>query len=219
MLSLPFSLTLSLRRAFVVLTLALVAVVSSSDQAWARQGDAPAAVESATGEHEAAAHGDESHDAGWMPTVARVFNFLLLIGVLVYFLRTPLVQYLATRHTTIRRELVDAASLKATAQQQLESVRARLALLPGELKALEARGAEELAQERVRMKAATAEERDKLIERTRREIDLQFRVARRALVERTADLAIGLARTRIEQTITPADQARLVERYATEVRA
>ena len=69
------------------------------------------------------------------------------------------------------------------------------------------------------MKAATAAEREKLLDRTRREIDLQFRVARRELVEHTADLAMALARTRITETSTPDDQARLIERYAAEVRS
>ena len=74
-------------------------------------------------------------------------------------------------------------------------------------------------QERVRLTDATARERQNVLDRTRREIDLQFRVAHRALVEHTADLSMRLARTRIERDITPDDQRRLIDRYATEVRA
>jgi F0F1-type ATP synthase membrane subunit b/b' len=62
-------------------------------------------------------------------------------------------------------------------------------------------------------------EREKLLESTRREIELQSRVARRDLVEHAADLAMDLARTKIAAEITPDDQGRLVDRYAAEVRS
>jgi F0F1-type ATP synthase membrane subunit b/b' len=78
---------------------------------------------------------------------------------------------------------------------------------------------DELAHERTRLQATTAAERVKLLDRTRRDIDLRFRVARRELVEHTADLAIRIARSRIEREITADDHARLVDRYAQEVRS
>jgi F-type H+-transporting ATPase subunit b len=154
-----------------------------------------------------------------MPTVAKVFNFLALVGILIYFLRSPITAHLAARHATIRRELVDAQALRQSADQQLAAVRARLAELPGELETLQARGMDELAHERTRLQATTAAERVKLLDRTRRDIDWRFRVARRELVEHTADLAIRIARSRIEREITADDHARLVDRYAQEVRS
>jgi hypothetical protein len=48
---------------------------------------------------------------------------------------------------------------------------------------------------------------------------MRLRVARRELLELTANLAVGIARDRITQTITPADQTRLVDRYAAQLRA
>lgn len=165
----------------------------------------------------AAAAAEEGHD-GWMPTIAKLFNFAVLAGILVYFLRAPIAGYLRTRGDTIRKDLVESAALRSAAETQLTSMRAQLAKLPAELEALKNRGREELAAERVRMKDATAREREKLLERTRREIDLQFRVARRELLEHTADLSMSLARTRVEQTITPDDHRRLIAQYAAEVR-
>jgi F-type H+-transporting ATPase subunit b len=161
---------------------------------------------------------EEGHDS-WMPAIAKFVNFAALAGILVYFLRSPIGGYLRTRGETIRKDLVEAASLQSSAEQQLAGMRAKLAQLPAELDELKRRGQEELAAERVRMKEATAREREKLLERTRREIDLQFRIARRALVEHTAELAMSLARTRVERSITADDHRRLIERYAAEVRA
>jgi F-type H+-transporting ATPase subunit b len=165
----------------------------------------------------AASAAEEGHDS-WMPTIAKAVNFAALAGILVYFLRAPIATYLRTRGETIRKDLVEAATLRSSAEGQLAGMRTKLAQLPGELEELQRRGQEELAAERGRMKEATAREREKLLERTRREIDLQFRLARRSLVEHTAELATSLARTRLEHTITADDHRRLIERYASEVR-
>lgn len=205
------------RRLSLVLLCTIVVGVTATSIVRAQTPEAPSTTEVAG--HEAAEHESGEHDAGWMPTIAKVVNFAALAGILGYFLRTPLSQYLVDRHAAIRRDLSEAQAVRASAESQLAGVRARLAELPAELQALEARGREELAHERERMKAATAAEREKLLDRTRRDIDLQFRVARRELVEHTADLAMSLARTRIAQTMTPDDQARLIDRYATEVRS
>ncbi len=157
-------------------------------------------------------------EGGWNSTIAKAVNFALLVGLLVYFLKAPVAAHLRTRSETIRRDLTDAAALRATAEQQLIDVRARLAALPAELERLRRRGQDELADEQTRLAEATVREKQHVLERTRREIDLQFRVARRRLLEHAADLSIALARARIERDITADDQARLVDRYAAEVR-
>lgn len=202
-------------RCRLVLSSALLAGALSAPLTLAAQEAAHSTATHAA-EAGAAEHGTE-HEEGWLPTVAKVVNFAALAGVLVYFLRSPLVQHLSQRSATIRKDLVDAHELRASADAQLKSVHARLAELPKEIEDLRTRGAEELANERVRMSQATAREREKLLERTRREIDLQFRTSRRELVEHTANLAMSLTRARLEQTITADDQQRLLDRYATEL--
>lgn len=156
--------------------------------------------------------------AAWAPTVAKGVNFALLAGFLVYVLKSTVATHLQTRSDTIRKDLVDAASLRATAETQLAAVRARLAFLPAELDALRERGQLELASERTRLADTTAREKQRVLDHTRRDIDLQFRVARRQLVEHSADLAMRRARQKIERDITADDQSRLIDRYATEVR-
>ena len=89
--------------------------------------------------------------------------------------------------------------------------------MPGELDALKRRGAEEIAAEEQRIGALAAAERDRLLEQTRREIELQVRLAKRELVDHAAQLSVQLAGERIQKTITPADQDRLVDRYLHDV--
>jgi F-type H+-transporting ATPase subunit b len=203
------------------------AAISPGLLAASRQAEAPAAQEhaapvaasqgaAATGEHGAAAEGE--HAEGALPTIARLFNFAVLVGLLVYFLRTPLSSYLASRHAEIREELVKAAELRAAATTQLADVQQKMSALPAELDALRAQGAEDVVAERARISQATATERERLLAHTRREIEMQLRLAKRALIEHGAQLAVDVAQTRIVNTITPEDQLRLVDRYTTQLR-
>jgi F-type H+-transporting ATPase subunit b len=158
--------------------------------------------------------GAEAHAEGVLPTIDRLFNFAILAGVLVYFLRTPIRSYLATRGGQIRHDLVTAAETRATASAQLAAIQDQLKMLPGELEALRIRGAEDVKLERERIAQAASNERQRLLDLTRREIDMRLRVAHREMVEQTATLAVGVAQTRLERTMTTDDQLRLVDRYA-----
>jgi F0F1-type ATP synthase membrane subunit b/b' len=91
--------------------------------------------------------------------------------------------------------------------------------LPGELEALRAQGAQEIAAEEARIRAAAAAERDRLLEQARREIDWQAKIAERDLVDHAADLAVGVATERITKSITGDDQLRLVDRYVRQLKA
>ena len=160
---------------------------------------------------------EEEHHSVWAGLLWPTVNFAILFGGLWYFLKSPLSAYLRDRHTSIRKDLVEAATVSATAQSQLAEIDRKLQALPGEIEALRHRGSEEIAAEEARIATLAAAERERLLEQTRREIDLQLRLAKRELVEHTADLAVQLASSRIEQQMTPADQERIVDRYLTDV--
>lgn len=155
----------------------------------------------------------------WAPSIAKMVNFAILAVGVWYFLRGSIAEHLKTRSTTIRKGLVDAKAMRVAAEQQLADVKQRLSRLPGELAEMKRRSEEELAAEKVRLAEATARERQRLIEQTHREIELQSRIARRDLVQHSVELSMAIARKRIQQDITPADQARLIERYTAGVRA
>ena len=179
------------------------------------------AVPTPAGEHGAAAgHAPaESHDASPWPFVGKIVNFLILAGAIVYLARQPFATYLADRGVQIKDDLVRAAEMKDEAGRQIADIEAKLLRLPGELDALRARGKDDVAAEESRINEVAALERERLLEQTRREIDLQLRVARRDLVTHAADLAVQVARDRIRDRITTDDQRRLVERYLSQVKS
>lgn len=183
--------------------------------------DAPA---SPPGQADASAHapapapeGGEEHGSGWLATIAKIFNFAVLVAVLVYFLKSPLATYLASRISRVREDLVAAAAMREEASRRLADIQAKLQSLPSEIDALKVRGTEEIAAERQRIQQAAEAERQRLLEQTRREIEMRYRVARRQILEQTATLAVSIASERIKRTMTPDDQARLVDRYAAQL--
>jgi F-type H+-transporting ATPase subunit b len=164
-------------------------------------------------------HGEpEAHEASLADLFWPVVNFAILCGVLYYFLKTPLSAYLKDRSENIRRDLVDAAAIKSAATAQLDDIDRKLKALPGEIDMLRQRGREEVVAEEQRIAHQASAERDRLLEQARRDIDVQVRLAKRELTEHAADLALQLATGRIAKETTPADHARLVDRYLEQVK-
>jgi F-type H+-transporting ATPase subunit b len=164
---------------------------------------------------EAAAEGE--HEQTLLQTVAKIANFAILAGVLFYFLKTPISAYLVSRAGQIRKDLVTAAEVRATATAQLAEIERKLQSLPAELDALRAQGAADVVAEQARIARAAEVERARLIEQTHREIDMRLRVARRELTELAAQLAVTIAEERIKRSITADDQLRIVDRYTAQL--
>ena len=206
----------------------LAAVTIAAPATAAAQEHAPAAPaaaapaaqpghETPAGQAPAGEAHEAPHEAGWLPAIAKLVNFAILVGVLVYCLRAPLAAYFSGRIAKVREDLVTAAATRETASRQLAQIEAQLKALPAELEALRRRGAEDISAERARIEQAAEAERQRLLEHTRREIDMRMRVARRELLELTATLAVAVASERIKGSITPEDQSRMIDRYATQL--
>jgi F0F1-type ATP synthase membrane subunit b/b' len=159
----------------------------------------------------------ESGDSPWK-TVARLFNFALLAGSLIYLLRSPFGAYLEGRQAQIRKGLTDAADTREDATRQLTAIDQKLQALPGELDALKRRGAAEIAAEEERIRQAAEVERQRMVDNGKREIERRGQLAERQLLRRAGELAVTVATERVKRTITDADQARLVDRYLEQVR-
>lgn len=200
---------------------AVVVLACGPARAFQPGADAVAAGRTEPGVSHAAAEPVEAEHAGRgiVDVVARVVNFGLLVGILAYFLRSPIRSYLTDRGTQIRSDLVNAKSLKETAAAQIADIDRKMQSLPAELDALRRQGIEDIAAEESRIRAIAAAERERLLEQARREIDLQTKVAERDLVAHAAELAVGVAAERIKQSITDDDQKRLVDRYVRQLRS
>ena len=197
----------------LVLAAAVLAVLSLSSRP--ARAQEPVHEQPSAAAHEGAE--GPAHEESIWPFVGKIFNFVVLVGGLVYLMRKPFAEYLTRRGGELRAELSAAEALKAEATAKIAEIDARMKTLPAELEALGARGRADIAAEEQRIRELAATEKQRLLDQAAREIDQRVRLARRELLEHAADLTIAVARAKIQSEITDADRSRLVDRYLSQV--
>lgn len=145
--------------------------------------------------------------------IGRSVNFVLLVGLLGYFLRKPLAQGLAGRRDQVTEALHQAREARADAEARAAILARQLAESEGQLAALVERMKQDNEQERVTL----LEKARQLAESIRREAEAgaarEIERARRQLRAEAVALAIELAEERIKGNLRAADQTRLVDEY------
>jgi F-type H+-transporting ATPase subunit b len=141
----------------------------------------------------------------------QVLNLALLIGVLVYFTRQPVRDFLARRRAGVQQDLESSARLLAEAEARLAEWKQRAARLDAELAEIRD-GSRRLAEE----------ERDAILaharasaERIRRDataaVDRELQRARARLSAEAAQLAVELAGRLLREQVNENDEQRLFD--------
>jgi F-type H+-transporting ATPase subunit b len=153
------------------------------------------------------------HHASLEDLLYALFDFALLIGVLVYFARKPLVTFFRDRRLNIQDELKTAADLRTEAEARYAKWQRRLMDLDAELAGIRAQARERAEAERERILA----EANATAERIRRDahaaVDQELRRARARLRQEAADLAVELAAESLHRQVTDADHDRLLDEF------
>ena len=149
---------------------------------------------------------------GWIETAGRWFNLAVLVGIIAYFLRAPLRQFLADRKRGIQEDISSAGRALQEAEERLSVVQGQVRGLDEERAAMRKATAEEAEGERLRVLERAQRDVDRLTRRAETEIQLLIRVARNELRSHAADLAVGLARQKLSQELTAEEDARVVGR-------
>jgi F-type H+-transporting ATPase subunit b len=152
-----------------------------------------------------------------LPTIAKLVNLLLFVGLMIYFLRRPIIGAFRGRQENIRSELRHAEEERAAAEARLQEVESRLARLDAEVGAIRANAQKEAAEERARVERATEAEIGKIREQARREIESSAKAARAELRMFTAEQSVKLAEDMIRRDIRPEDDAHLAREYVEEL--
>ena len=166
------------------------------------------AVQAANAAEEAGAeHGS------WLLLMFFAINFILFVGVLVYFAGPALRKFFADRAVTIRTALSRAKSALAEAEDLANKAAARMAALSAELKKL----ADELEEETAFQVGKVADLAKSTAERIRRDTEMSksalSEAAKRRVRAQLAESAANLARETISRNFQPADQGRLIDGF------
>jgi F-type H+-transporting ATPase subunit b len=145
--------------------------------------------------------------------LGRVFNLLLVVGVIVWIARRPLTNFFSSRSQAIREELAEAQKARMEAESKLAEMESRMSRLDDELKEIANAAEKEAQDEYHRLLAAAEEDAQKIVERSKQEIEGMTRTAQMELKQHAAELSIQLAEEKIRSEITDADRERLLARF------
>jgi len=144
-------------------------------------------------------------------------NFAILAAALGYIIVKQAGPYFATRSSEIRKGIEDAKQISADAEKRAAAMDAKLANLGAEVEALRKSAREEAAMEGDRMRQETQRELAKIQANAGHDIASALKSAKIELKSYSGQLAIHLARNKVRQRMTPADQDALVRGFVADL--
>jgi len=157
----------------------------------------------------------EGHGSGGsvVDLLIQAANLALLLGVLVYFGRKPIVGFFRDRRTRIKGELDEAAGLLDAAEERYAEWQRKLIDLEREMEGIREDGrrrAEEEGREIVDDARATA---DRIRRDATAAIEQELRRAQAELRAEAAELAARMARGILEEQLGDPDRERLMDEF------
>jgi F-type H+-transporting ATPase subunit b len=156
---------------------------------------------------ESGAHQGGGVHIPWGEIIKQAINFLLLAGVLVYFLRKPLSSFLKE---LLRKAIADAANARAEAAEKLAAIEARTAKLADEIAGMNAKMDVEAAAEGRRLQETAAAEISRIRAQSEFTGEQEVKKAREELRREASLLSARAAEEIVRKTLSPEDQERLV---------
>jgi len=144
-------------------------------------------------------------------------NFAILAAALGFLIVKNAGPFFASRSIEIRKGIEDATKLRADAEARAAAMDARLANLGVEVEAMRKAAKDEAAQEGARIRQETERELAKIQTHADQEIANALKTAQIELKSYSAQLAVELARKKVRDRMTPADQDSLVQAFTADL--
>jgi len=140
-------------------------------------------------------------------------NVVLLVAVLIYFARKPVLAYLAERRDGIANDLDGSAKLLADAERKLEEWSRKVANIDREAEEIRTATRHAAEAERDRILADARVTAERITRSAGAVVDRELQRARAELRREAADLAVELAGKLLAEQVNDADRARLVDEF------
>lgn len=154
---------------------------------------------------------EAAHGAEWKEWLYKIFNFAILVFILVYFLNKPLKSFLRQRTEIIEKSLREAQEARRLAEKALAEVEERLKLKDKEIEEILARAEQSARAEQDLLVRSGEEMSEKILEKAKTNIDYELRLARESIKAEAAEIALQLAEKKLKEKLTREEQIRLIE--------
>jgi F-type H+-transporting ATPase subunit b len=141
-----------------------------------------------------------------------VANFVVLAGLVGWFLLKTLPKTFRDRRTVIQKQLVDARTATEDANARLRNVEDRLSKLDGQIAAMRTQAEKDSALDEQRIAASVEEEKQKILATAEQEIAAATALAQRQIQQYAAELAIEQAAHKL--VVTAETDRLLVQSFA-----
>jgi len=147
----------------------------------------------------------------------RVFNFAIVVGILVYFLTKPLKKGLAGRSDDIEKALAEAEQIKLDAEAKFAEYDQKLATANAEIAEISSAIKREGVLEKEKIIASAKEMAIKIEQDAEKAAALEVAKARQELQSEAVRLAVELAEELLKKNFTGEDDTRLIDEYMQKV--
>jgi F-type H+-transporting ATPase subunit b len=160
---------------------------------------------------------EEGNKWGVWLDIGKFANLILVIAVLVWVARKPLLNFFSGRTQEIHEQLAEAQRARKEAEEKLAEIESRMSCLDDEIREIKAAADREAKEEYQRLLTAAEQDAEKIIERSKQEIEGITRAAQQELKLHVAELSVKLAEEKIRGKITEADRERILSRFVTKL--
>ncbi|HXX80388.1 MAG TPA: ATP synthase F0 subunit B [Thermodesulfovibrionales bacterium] len=155
---------------------------------------------------EEAAHGGE-----WKEWLWKILNFAILVGILVWFAKKPLIEFLKKRTELIEKTLQEAKQARELAEKALAEVEERLKLKDREIEEIIAHAQQSARTEKDLLVQQGEQMKEKILEQAKNNIDYEVRLAKDSIKAEAVEIALELAEKKLKEKLTREEQIRLIE--------
>ncbi len=149
----------------------------------------------------------------WRFVMEHAVNLIILLGVLVYFLKTPVKNFLVERRGSISREIDAAQKTIGEAKTKYDEYAKKLEAIESEIKALKETLGKQGESERAELLRQAEAASEAIRKEARETIALQTERARREIQTEVVNLALGSAEALIKENLGDSDKEKFVQGF------
>lgn len=147
----------------------------------------------------------------------RIFNFAIVVAILVYFLTKPIKKGLSGRREGIEKALADAQQAKQDAEAKFAEYDRKLARATEEIAEISDSIRREGELEKIKIIDSAKLMAEKIEQDAEKAAELEVAKARTELQREAVQLAVGIAEDLLNKNFTKDDDARLIDEYMQKV--
>ncbi len=147
----------------------------------------------------------------------RILNFVIMAGILIYFVTKPVKNALKGRSETIASDLEEAQKAREEAESKFAEYDEKLNKAEAEIEQIAADLKKEGEIERDKIIAAAREQAEKIKKEAEKSAAFEVARARAELQQEAARLAVELAEELLKKNVNDKDQSNMVDEYMKKV--